>query len=230
MKKQLSDEQLDNLMRTLVSDAAVDDAMLNEIADSPTMWWGVQREIGQHSETRSPWPPIVKLWRWLMIGVPVAAAAVLVISFFVLRPGAPSENRANIDIPAKNDTVVSTSQPESTNEQTTVAVNSSNKENTTAKKNMTTARFVAPAKRIAIRPTSTTASSVKKAAEIKTEFIALSFARNPESGQIVRVRVPSSMMVTLGLVASVQEPSSLVDAEIVVGDDGQTHAIRFIRQ
>jgi len=28
------------------------------------------------------------------------------------------------------------------------------------------------------------------------------------------------MMVTLGLVASVEKPSNLVDAEILVGDDG----------
>ena len=65
--------------------------------------------------------------------------------------------------------------------------------------------------------------------EIKSDFIALSYARNPESGQIVRVKVPSSMMVTLGLVSSVEKPANLVDAEVVVGDDGMTHAIRFIR-
>ncbi|MBK9768379.1 MAG: hypothetical protein IPP63_15940 [Chloracidobacterium sp.] len=46
---------------------------------------------------------------------------------------------------------------------------------------------------------------------------------------MVRVRVPSEMMVTLGLVNSVEKPTSMVDAEVVIGDDGQTHAIRFIR-
>ena len=69
----------------------------------------------------------------------------------------------------------------------------------------------------------------QKSTEIKTDFIALSYARNPDSGQIVRVRVPSSMLVTLGLVASVAKPSNLVDAEVLVGDDGLTRAIRFIR-
>jgi hypothetical protein len=74
----------------------------------------------------------------------------------------------------------------------------------------------------------TGAAVAKKSAEIKTDFIALSYARNPDSGQIVRVRVPSSMMVTLGLVATVEKPSNLVDAEVLVGDDGLTRAIRFI--
>jgi hypothetical protein len=36
-------------------------------------------------------------------------------------------------------------------------------------------------------------------------------------------------MVTLGLVATVEKPSALIDAEVVVGDDGLTRAIRFIR-
>ena len=78
------------------------------------------------------------------------------------------------------------------------------------------------------KPSNTTSALAKKAVEIKTEFIALSYARNPESGQIVRVKVPSSMMVTLGLVATVEKPSALVDAEVIVGDDGLTRAIRFI--
>jgi hypothetical protein len=37
-------------------------------------------------------------------------------------------------------------------------------------------------------------------------------------------------MVQLGLVSTVAKPSELVDAEVLVGDDGLTHAIRFIRQ
>jgi len=65
--------------------------------------------------------------------------------------------------------------------------------------------------------------------EIKSEFIALTYTGNPESGQLVRVKVPSSMMVTLGLVSAVQRPTSMIDAGVVVGDDGMTHAIRFIR-
>jgi hypothetical protein len=68
------------------------------------------------------------------------------------------------------------------------------------------------------------------AAEVKTDFIALAYAREPESGQLVRVKVPSSMMVTLGVVPTVTNPSALVDAEVVVGDDGLTRSIRFIRQ
>ena len=71
--------------------------------------------------------------------------------------------------------------------------------------------------------------TASKRTEIKTDFIALTYARDPDSGQIVRVRVPSSMMVTLGVVATVKKPTDMVDAEVLVGDDGLTRAIRFIR-
>src|SRR5258706_16009175 len=84
------------------------------------------------------------------------------------------------------------------------------------------------AKQTLAKPQTSTAAVKSKAAEIKTDFIALSYARGAESGQIVRVKVPSSMMVTLGLVATVEKPTSLVDAEVVIGDDGLTRAIRFI--
>ena len=65
--------------------------------------------------------------------------------------------------------------------------------------------------------------------ETKTDFIALSYAANTESGQIVRVKVPSAMMVSLGVKANVENGSELVNAEVIIGDDGLARAIRFIR-
>src|SRR5438445_9248547 len=99
MKRELSDEQLDNLMRIIVTDASADDAIIYEIADSPSVWWGVQRQINtQKNAVRSPWPPAPKLWRWLTIGVP-AVAAVLLVAFFVLRPANMSGDQANNGAP-----------------------------------------------------------------------------------------------------------------------------------
>ena len=65
--------------------------------------------------------------------------------------------------------------------------------------------------------------------ETKTDFIALSYAAETDSGQIVRVKVPSSMMVSLGVKTTVEKESELVSAEVVIGDDGMARAIRFIR-
>jgi len=78
-------------------------------------------------------------------------------------------------------------------------------------------------------PRTLVAAKIKTREEVKTDFISLTYAQQPSSGQVLRVKVPSAMMVELGVVPTVEKPTSLVDAEVLVGDDGMTHAIRFIR-
>ena len=236
MKKQLSDEQLDQMVHHLLSDAALDDTAVNGVADSPTLWWAVQRQISREKEVSvSPWPPVVKFWRWLILGVPAATAAAVLIALFAFQPSGVTDDMAvNVAPPGSNEIVAV---PPHVNVVVDPVVNAplskvDNRSSKSANQLPTATNFVA-AKHTENRSTTANRNAgttvVKKSAEIKTEFIALSYARNPDSGQIVRVRVPSSMMVTLGLVASVEKPSNLVDAEVLVGDDGLTRAIRFIR-
>ena len=225
MKRQLSDDQLDSLMRVIVTDASADETVIDEVVDSPAVWWGIQRQINRKKEATGAIASFPRFWRLLAIGVPVAAA-IVVTSFFVLRPAGNSVDLAvnqrpatvqNVQPPVTGDIEQPTVVPKTGSGSEPVAL-ISKKPKTPSAKLLTFAK-----------PSNTTSATVtKKAAEIKTEFIALSYARNPESGQIVRVKVPSSMMVTLGLVATVEKPSALVDAEVIVGDDGLTWAIRFI--
>lgn len=234
MRKQLSDEQLDQMMRTLMSDAMVDETELDNIADSPSIWWGVQREIGQKA---APWPPPTKWWRIFFIGVPSMAAMVLLIAFIILGGSAdlapeqartnsgtehfsPDEGKVNVGLSTQN--AVS----DETQAGNTV---SSYKQPSISSTFNRTSSVVKERRTVELKQNRSVAQKDIKES-IKTDFIALSYADNPESGQIVRVKVPSSMMVTLGLVASVEKPSSLVDAEVLVGDDGLTHSIRFIRK
>ncbi len=229
MKKQLSEEQLDSLIRTLVNSVAADQATVSEIADSPAIRWGVQRQINeQKGADLSAWPPIGKVVRWLTAGVPIAAAAALIISVFVFRPAEKSDNIVSSVTEPISTSVINTppASPVLDPSTTTKAVQNLAK---LERHEFVAAKVGRDVKHTAVRPEVTTAASTKKSVEIKTEFIALSYARDPESGQIVRVKVPSSMMVSLGLVVSVEKPSDLIDAEVLVGDDGLTRAIRFIR-
>ena len=222
MQTKLTDDQLDKLLQTVIADASADEAMINEVAASPNLWWNVQRRIDkQKQERRAPWPPVVKVWRWLMIGVPAAAAVVLAITFYLLPPTEmPNLEQAAVShIPALQE--LATIDP---SEFSVVQPNSGQPERSDSRSQRVTKRK-SWIKREAARKV---AVAAEKKEEIKSEFIALSYARDPESGQIVRVRVPSSMMVTVGLVASVEKPSALIDAEVIVGDDGLTRAIRFI--
>src|SRR5205085_5128791 len=85
MNKQPADEMIDQMMRNLIRESAIDDGTVNEIADSPTLWWGVQRQIAtQKAEAKAPWPPSI-LRRVLLFATPVAVAAALIISFFAFK-------------------------------------------------------------------------------------------------------------------------------------------------
>lgn len=226
MKKQLSDEQLDALMRTLVKDASADESLIDEIAAAPQIWWSIQRSIGEKKARKRPLLSSV-FRKWLMFGVPAAAAVLFVIGFFSFRPS--QEAKTDLAGLHQNEVSQTAKAPIGVNPEPAVRANNDNEIVTKAPKTIAIKRtsITTPgAKQVSRR--SSPANVVKT--EIKSDFIALSNVGNPESGQIVRVKVPSSMMVSLGLVQSVAKPSDLIDAEVVVGDDGMNHAIRFIRQ
>lgn len=242
MKKQLSDEQLDAFMRTLVKEATADEALLSQIADSPTVWWGVQRKINEQKGAKaSAWPPVGKMLRWLFAGASVTAAAILILSFVVFR----SEPNSDKGIVAYVPTMTSVTEPEvksvSPSESVSPTASTAKAEedsplskprpfngSTKYVGKQIVRKSQTPERKTAVK-TAEAPANPNKEEEIKTEFIALSYARDPESGQIVRVKVPSSMMVSLGLVTSVKTPSAMIDAEVLVGDDGLSRAIRFIR-
>ncbi len=231
MKDRLTDEMIDKIMHSLVADAGADDATINEINDAPSVWWAVQRNIlEKKSAAKSPWPPIAKLLRFAAVCVPVAAGLLFVISYFSVNQNSGSltsvrsESSLSANETPSQQIVNSINNPEQAIRETSAipAGTSVSKRNPVS----VAKTPVRPAVAIKSRATDPSKDTID---EIKSEFIALTYARNPESGQIVRVKVPRSMMVTLGLVASVEKPTSLVDAEVLVGDDGTTHSIRFIR-
>jgi hypothetical protein len=229
MKNLNDDERFDALMKTLISRSAIDDETLNDLADSPAIWWQVQSRIAADKAAVSPWPPIAKFWRVLAFGIPAAAAVIVLAFVFTSHRSVETENRASGQSAAAP----------AVSEQTPLAAGSvtsdSLKPEPAAIVLHKSVRKTAPVRSAAMPagPKPATAkpigAAVAKKTEFKTDFIALTYARDAESGQIVRVKVPSSMMVTLGLVSTVEKPSNLVDAEVIVGDDGLTRAIRFIR-
>jgi len=225
----MKDQELERLMRQIAEDASLEDASVNEIADSPALWWSVQREIRRSAPARSPWPPNV-FRRWLMIGTPLAAAVLIGLAVYLGTPPEPTAQLA--EVPAVNSPAggAVTSAPGTEIATITPAPAALSVEKHAGAK-LKAERSVVRTRRAVVARTGVASSLQPKASpEIKSEFIALAYARDPDSGQVVRVKVPSSMMVQLGVVATVSRPSELVDAEVLVGDDGLTRAIRFIRQ
>lgn len=224
MLKDNSDERFDAFMKKLIAHTAIDDSEINDIADSPAVWWEVKRRIAeQKSEQGFAWSPVVKTWRLLLFGVPTFAAVAILAGFFVFRPAGDNSTSAPLHTASSGTrSIAAISRPVAADNVQVVQPSVDIRGKRSNDLGPATAAYKRPAVR-------STVNTTAKSPEIKTEFIALSYARDAESGQIVRVKVPSSMMVTLGLVATVEKPSALVDAEVIVGDDGLTRAIRFIR-
>lgn len=225
----LTDEKLDKMMSMLAAETALDEASVNDIASSPQLWWSVQRNVAAAQDTvGAPWPPPKNWWRTLaFVGVPSLAGVLIVISFFVFgsRVEQPTMVVQTIEQP-------STASPVAVDPKDNIDGKATEILNSDVR---ATERGVRPRALVSKSPDgfrnlARPKKALSSSEEIKSEFIALTYTGNPESGQLVRVKVPSSMMVNLGLVDSVEKPTRLVDAEVVVGDDGQTHAIRFIRQ
>lgn len=224
MARQLSENEFDEVVKAMIADAAIEDGTVDKIAVSPALWWGVQRNIAAEREAKSqPWPPSIWISGWLKVAIPgfaVIAAVVGVLLYSATLDPDTDAIAAGVILQdqdtAPNAHVIGTKEPEIDE----VIPKSVPGKQLLNKRVARGSQKIAKARvRVKEQPRE----------PVKSEFIALTYGDRPDSGHLVRVKVPSSMMVTLGLVATVAKPTSLVDAEVVVGNDGMTHSIRFIR-
>ena len=77
-----------------------------------------------------------------------------------------------------------------------------------------------------------TATANFKESEVATEFMSLGYVSPvnlQDGGQIVRVELPRSAMVSLGLPVNMDRYSERVKADVLVGVDGLARAIRFVQ-
>lgn len=81
-----------------------------------------------------------------------------------------------------------------------------------------------------VQPTAIASNQVAKN-EVVTDYIPLTYINDStafDSGSVVRVQVPRSTLVSMGLPMNADNSSALVKADVVVGDDGVARAIRFV--
>lgn len=235
MNSKISDEKFDQILEKLVKDSALKSEMVDEIADSPKLWWSVQRQINEHKSSRKKiW---IRTWEWRV--AIFASLAFIFCAGLVLFFNSSKENQiARQDL---NETPIIEKPPIIENKKSAPKNNDSvivsSKENTPK---------IAPAKRVQLKREIETNLSAKaqktkeapkqlpqlttKTEEIKTDFIALAYSPVPESGQILKVKVPRAMMVSLGVSNKVENSSELINAEVIVGDDGSARAIRFVQE
>jgi hypothetical protein len=71
-----------------------------------------------------------------------------------------------------------------------------------------------------------------EAGEIATDFLPLTYLANSdalESGHVMRVQVSRMALASLGVPMNTDRANEMVNADIVIGDDGLAHAIRIIQ-
>ena len=84
-----------------------------------------------------------------------------------------------------------------------------------------------------MRRRAATSDDVASTDETVTDYIPLTYladATAVESGTVLRVELPPSALIAVGLPAPVERTDSRVKADVVVGDDGVARAVRFVRQ
>ncbi len=219
MAKDFNDPEFDDLMRQMLASGSLDDAAIDEIASSPKVWWAIKREIAARPFGAAP-SLGSRLFRLASIAIPAAAAAAIAVAA-VLPLLEKKQQTASVSVNA-NSFVGSFGFAEGKDLSPVQRV-------TVAKPSTET---VAVSQKRSVRSSATTAERIGQTVamnEVRTEFIPLSYAPDAESGQIVRVKVSSAMLASLGLSDTVRRSGQLIDAEVLVGDDGLTRAIRFIR-
>jgi hypothetical protein len=89
------------------------------------------------------------------------------------------------------------------------------------------------AKKIPAKRRAGTVAGVPRDNETVTEYIPLTYladATAMESGWVLRVELPPSALIAMGLPAPADQTDSRVKADVVVSDDGVARAVRFVRQ
>ena len=73
--------------------------------------------------------------------------------------------------------------------------------------------------------------TVARRSEITTDYIPLMYtsdATSIQSGLVVRLEIPRTTLLSMGLPVSTERGNALVKADVVVGDDGVARAIRLV--
>lgn len=159
--------------------------------------------------------------RWLYIAAGVAAAAVIAILISLIatqtrnaETAAPQESATHKEAPAG----VQEPSPAPSPEKHLVSVNRK--------------RGVRPIEPV-IKPTPAPDKNAPSGeVEIATDFFPLvnrESLNQLDSGQLVRVELPRSALMSFGLPMNMERAGERIKADVVVGEDGLARAIRFVR-
>jgi hypothetical protein len=215
------DARIDQLCGELLRAFSVSEDEIAATASSPYGYDRVRLCIAEISARRSRRRSVNGELRRLVTALLMAprfvvlsgAAAILVllaVALFVLLPGSPSTELAP---------------------PTTAAVAPSNQPQQKSKDNFE-ARKISAAPEQPRKVAHRQHRSESRSMEIATDFLPLTFVDDstaPQSGHLVRMKVPRSSLIAFGVPMNMDRAGELITADVLIGDDGLARAIRFVQ-
>lgn len=228
----LTDEELDRLTENIFRSVVLTNEETEEIAASPRLWWQLQSRIIDQKTQRQK----RRFFAWSRFAATAFGALAIVFGVFV---GAWFYNSGQPQIaivPEQKPIAVrqnESQQPQLTDEAIKPAVNDESAERPKISAVKAFKKSSKSPVKSDFNPVRATPKKPLKTNQLKTEvatnFIPLSYLPVTESGQVVRVKVPRSMMVSLGVTTNTERSAELVNAEVIIADDGGARAIRFLQ-
>lgn len=230
-KKPRHDERLDQVRREMLLSLKVSDEEIESAASAPDLYDGLQSRIaaqqGRPSAERTfadraglNFIPALlgprRSQRWTL-----TAAAVLLLVSVALLLWLPKQSRESTQI----------AQPVSPQFAPSRAPDAESN-GLTGRREVAVVVAGPPAQHRQRRTSHRRQQSDSRNDEIATDFLPLTFTADstaPESGHLVRVTIPRSALVAMGLPMNAERAGELVRADVFIGDDGLARAIRFIQ-
>lgn len=221
------EQEMDEFCREVVRVARANDYEVNAAANAPFLYARIRARINAEPDSRGvalaektarQWNLRRWLgpWRWVAAGA--ALALLLLAGGRWMRSSSSEERVAKTDSTPKV-VVAPTPSPVAIDTATATApAPQALKEKPAAK-----VRRVIPAKSVRVE-------AAEEEIEIATDYLPLTYVANSEeqSGQVMRVEMPRSAMLALGLPVEDEPTGERVKADVIVGDDGLALAIRFV--
>jgi hypothetical protein len=223
MMRRLDNKQLDELGKALVKTDGLSSAELDRIAGDPALLVGVLKrielEVGKPRARRS-----IFRSRRVTVGAFVVMFGIVGLSFVALKndPALIAQRH----VPAPVPPTLKTSDIKQFDEPDQVIDTKLPPVETAIRSQRISDRP------IAVRP-NRQQEPVAQQARYENEFYALSFAGDPNEtergGRIVRVDIPKSTLFAMGVDIPLENETETVKADLLVGNDGVTRAIRVVK-
>ena len=235
-QREESDESSDQFCRDLLMAAQASEQEVNAAINAPFLY---QRVLARIAAEQAPQTVVFgereKIlrwgrgflfgdwsWRW-RLAMPVAAVVLIVLAgWYGLHSSAPVPLVVQQQINQLAPTITTTPSPLP---ELPGQINLPSPQVVRIKSSVK-AKFTAPAKSRREKY-----ATLDDNTEIATDYLPLTYVANSEerSGQVVRVEMPRSAMLALGLPLNNEPIGKVVKADVIVGDDGLALAIRFVR-